>query len=223
MSLRGNETGAKSCAGITYFTSAMKASGKQPMCFGRRGKVMTDVPLGDVVERSAKKGLQEKANVEFTYACVGYSQTTPNMEKLGMLPLCDVGMRFTVLKAPKHKATGDEDDEQKDGGDRPQGDDASDARTTARRPPARPPLGVSAAAKEEEDNKKPSFMERYARGALNFWKKSLEDYPRKFVDFQKKCLETQLKFATSAAKQAAYCGKAALRFTRDVVAWWLPR
>ena len=210
MSLRGNETGAKSCAGITYFTSAMKAAGRHPLCIGRPGKIMTDVPLADVVEQTAKQPKEDAKAIEFTYACLGYSQTTPNMEKLGMLPLCDVGMRFTVLRAPKRKI--------------PDGEDEALVQHEETRPKKDEHHGIQPLAPTTSywEYWSPIFQ-KYAKGAYNFWTKGLEDYPRKFIDFQSKSVEFQKKIASSMQKQANFCVKFLLRFSRDIISWWLPR
>ena len=197
--MRDNETGAKSCAGITYFTSAMKAKGKEPVCFGRRGKIMTDVPLKDVVERSAKRAVKDDVQKrEFTYACIGYSQTTPNMTQRGLLPLCDVGIRFTVLKAPKEA------------------------------PKEEVTLSVAEPVAEKTD-RQPLWQsvrpatEKFLKHASNFWRRRLEDYPKKFVEFPKKIIAFQKRLAISFQKRVTYAGKSMLRFSKDLLSWWIPR
>mmetsp|Transcript_1061 Transcript_1061/g.3125 ORF Transcript_1061/g.3125 Transcript_1061/m.3125 type:complete len:193 (-) Transcript_1061:116-694(-) len=170
----------KSCAGLTYFTSAMRAAGKPPMCLGRRGTVSNEtneLPHKEVIERSAKS-VEQKGNVDFTYACLGYSQTTAKMEREGALPLCDVGVRLTMLRAAQKEAQ---------------------------------PKEAPAAAFDLK-----AWLTRVSTSVLNFWRKALDDYPNKWLNFNK-------KLYTAMNRQAKFIGKLLSKVSRDALSWWLSR
>uniref|UniRef100_A0A7S3K270 DUF8204 domain-containing protein n=1 Tax=Aureoumbra lagunensis TaxID=44058 RepID=A0A7S3K270_9STRA len=187
---------AKSCTGITYFSSAMKNEGKEALCLGRRGNVTSEIPQKDIIERSAKKNGKTEDEVDFSYACVGYSQTTEKMEKEGILPLCDVGMRFTILKAKNSQK---------------QKEDVEESTQAIIKENSPPPV----AGKPLSETLRP-MMERYFQGASNFWRRALTDFPRKFYEFHP-------KFLASMKKQASYLGKLFSRFSKEIVSWWVPR
>ena len=80
-----NEAPVSSCAGILFFTSEMKARGEKPYCFGRRGSLRAGVEaleknaaVDNASSSDSKK--EKKPPAGFTYACVGYAQSTARVE-----------------------------------------------------------------------------------------------------------------------------------------------
>ena len=71
-----------SCTGILWFTSAMKARGEAPYCFGRRGSLRAGA---EALEKTAQvdnaAASAEAPTGEFTYACLGYAQATAKMNR----------------------------------------------------------------------------------------------------------------------------------------------
>lgn len=178
---------AKSCAGITYFTSAMKAKGRPPLCVGRRGTLARDVSYKEVIERSAKSS-EQKGPVEFTYSCIGYSQTTLKMEREGRLPLCDIGMRLMVVRA------------------------AQPVQQVARQQPG--PQSPPDAHPMYFDVK--AWLIRVGTSVLNFWRKSLDDFPNKWVAFNQ-------RFVVMMQRQANFIAKMLNKVTHDALNWWLSK
>ena len=88
-----------SCAGLLWFTSEMKSAGRPPYCFGRRGELKAGAEALEKIAKNDDQQKDDKPSEGFTYACLGYAQATAKMTREGKLPLCDVGVRFALLRA----------------------------------------------------------------------------------------------------------------------------
>ena len=213
-----DEQTVKSCTGITYFTSAMKAKGEKAWCIGRRGTIpAAEASPPEVIEAAAdpearnkeKRGKkQEEKARETTFLCLGYSQTTARMERQGTLPLCDIGMRFLVISA----ATADADRRKipsRFSGDK-NGPQAGELDGEVLRPP------FSMGNLEEYATKARERTTKAFAAAQTFWIGALKTFP---VDFQK----FSTKLVGAMAKQAAYIGKTLGKITKAAATWVLDR
>ena len=204
-----------SCTGILWFTSQMKARGEAPYCFGRRGTLRGGT---EALEKNAQVDNHGSAESpppgDFTYACIGYSQATAKMNREGALPLCDVGVRFAMLRSAEVKT-----------------DEAAASRKAAARDEARAseePAGAAAAAAAREGRADGGeardgaaalsaltssitaeavyhACERTVVKVSNFWSNALTNYPEKFVAFNgKMCatMGTHVKYLGKIAKKA---------------------
>lgn len=95
----GPPASVSSCAGLLWFTSEMKARGRPPYCFGRRGSLDAGAEALEKLAQGDDDQKEDKKADGFTFACIGYAQATAKMTREGKLPLCDVGVRFALLRA----------------------------------------------------------------------------------------------------------------------------
>ena len=185
-----------SCAGLLWFTSEMKTAGRPPYCFGRRGELKAGAEALEKIAKNDDQQKDDKPSEGFTYACLGYAQATAKMTREGKLPLCDVGVRFALLRAA------DTNEQRK-----------KKALAAARR---RDTVGTTAGISprdEDELSKKASGVLQYmANGiqtfvtkASRFWAGALTNYPEKFGNFTDKmtrALQNHTKYLVKLCRKA---------------------
>ncbi len=185
-----------SCAGLLWFTSEMKTAGRPPYCFGRRGELKAGAEALEKIAKNDDQQKDDKPSEGFTYACLGYAQATAKMTREGKLPLCDVGVRFALLRAA------DTNEQRK-----------KKALAAARR---RDTVGTTAGISprdEDELSKKASGVLTYmANGiqtfvskASRFWAGALTNYPEKFGNFTDKmtrALQNHTKYLVKLCRKA---------------------
>ena len=185
-----------SCAGLLWFTSEMKTAGRPPYCFGRRGELKAGAEALEKIAKNDDQQKEDKPSEGFTYACLGYAQATAKMTREGKLPLCDVGVRFALLRAA------DTNEQRK-----------KKALAAARR---RDTVGTTAGISprdEDELSKKASGVLQYmANGiqtfvtkASRFWSGALTNYPEKFGNFTDKmsrALQNHTKYLVKLCRKA---------------------
>ena len=196
-----------SCTGILWFTSEMKKRGDAPYCFGRRGTLRAGT---EALEKNAQVDNQTSKDDappgEFTYACLGYSQATAKMNRDGALPLCDVGVRFAMLRTAEKAA-------EKAPSDARPPEEASDAlHPGAAARDAAEPRAVAASPPLITSEAVYTACERTVTKVSAFWSNALTNYPEKFVAFNGKMCAT-------LATHVAYLGKLAKKAAAAIPPW----
>ena len=185
-----------SCAGLLWFTSEMKSSGRPPYCFGRRGELRAGAEALEKIAKGDDQQKDDKPSEGFTYACLGYAQATAKMTREGKLPLCDVGVRFALLRAA----------------------DTADSRkkkalaAARRRDTVGTTSGISPRDEDELSQKASGLMQYMANGiqtfvtkASRFWSGALTNYPEKFGSFTDKmtrALQNHAKYLVKLCRKA---------------------
>ena len=185
-----------SCAGLLWFTSEMKSSGRPPYCFGRRGELRAGAEALEKIAKGDDQQKDDKPSEGFTYACLGYAQATAKMTREGKLPLCDVGVRFALLRAA----------------------DTADSRkkkalaAARRRDTVGTTAGISPRDEDELSKKASGVLQYMANGiqtfvtkASRFWAGALTNYPEKFGNFTDKmtrALQNHTKYLLKLCRKA---------------------
>ena len=85
-----------SCTGIAYYSKAMKDAKMTPVCLGIKRTLPHKLPS----ENMATLDKMQKKNVIHS-VCLGYSQCSGRMERLGNSPICLKGVPITVSAVPE--------------------------------------------------------------------------------------------------------------------------
>ena len=85
-----------SCTGIAYYSKAMKDAKIAPVCFGIKRTLPTKLPSENM---TALDKIQKKNVIHSV--CMGYSQCSGRMERLGNAPVCLKGVPITVTAVPE--------------------------------------------------------------------------------------------------------------------------
>lgn len=83
-----------SCTGLLYFSNEMRKRKELPLCIGRRSTLNKKISL-DKLEVLDKQS--SKPDLGW-YLCIGYSQWSGRMERMGFVPICITGSEIHVGK-----------------------------------------------------------------------------------------------------------------------------